>query len=115
MEFEISKELKEVSCNIVGGEFDKMSQVMSNLIANINNQKQQILKDKLEELGIEIDWELEQTRRFKSILIEHHADTGHEVYYYNDGTKKGQRVVTFALKKEITPIGSELTMGYTYF
>ena len=113
MSFEIDK-LKDIDPSIFTNNNSILHDAMSALINDINAKKEQVVKDKLEELGIDINWELEKTRRFKSILIEYHKETGDEVYYYNDGTEEGQRVVTFVLDKE-QKLGTNLTMGYSYY
>ena len=114
MAFEVDKELKESDCNMIGGEFSKMQQLISDLTSEFEAKKQEILKEKVKELGIEIDWELEAKRRFKSIMHEYHTDTREDIYFYNDGSVEGQRIVTFA-PSEIKDSGANITMGFHHY
>ena len=67
--------------------------IIGKLASQINNQKEQIIKNRLLELGFSYDYELEKTRRFKMFLRE--IEGNEERYYYNDGTIEGRRIVTF--------------------
>lgn len=67
--------------------------IINNIILKINNQKEQVIKNRLAELGIHYDYDLEKTRRFKMFLRE--IQCNEERYYYNDGSIEGIRIVTF--------------------
>lgn len=73
--------------------FDKQQQIIGDMIAELNKKKDSIIMQRLEKLGIEIDVEAEQRRRFKRFVVEYN-DT-EETYWYNDGSETGLRVVTF--------------------
>lgn len=55
--------------------------------------KEEVIKRRLKELGIELDFNQEKRRRFKSLMVERIG--GEETYYYNDGSTFGMRLVTF--------------------
>lgn len=58
--------------------------------------KEEILLRALEEHGIKIDIEKEKERRFKSMVVEiqeREAGKKVEVYYYNDGSIEGVKIV----------------------
>jgi N-acetylmuramoyl-L-alanine amidase len=63
------------------------------LAENIENQKYQIILDRLKKLNIEYNPEIEKERRFKSLTSE--QKNGEEIYYYNDGSVNGLLVVRF--------------------
>ena len=67
--------------------------IVDKLILEINNQKEHVIKNRLAELGIHYDYDLEKTRRFKMFLRE--IEDNEERYYYNDGSIEGVRIVTF--------------------
>ncbi len=58
-------------------------------------ERERILKERLDLLGIHINLEEEKIRRFPTILIEKFENTS--TYYYNDGSIKGLRVITFKM------------------
>jgi hypothetical protein len=58
-------------------------------------KKSQMVKEAIKKKGISIDWELEEKRRFKSIICEYHKDSGLEHYYYNDGSINGLLLISF--------------------
>lgn len=73
---------------------------ISKLYNDVNLSKEKVLKERLSLLGIELNFESEQRRRFKSL---HSEQRGNEtIIYYNDGSENGLRVVTF--KEVQTPI-----------
>lgn len=73
--------------------FDKQHEIISNMIIEINRKKETIIMQRCEKLGIEMDAEAEQRRRFKRFVVEYN-DT-EETYWYNDGSETGLRIVTF--------------------
>ena len=66
------------------------------LSSGISQEKEDIVKQRLKELGIEIDLESEPNRRFKRLLLEHNGNE--QTLWYNDGSETGLRVVTFVEK-----------------
>lgn len=88
-DFDLSKEIPFV------GEESYMEKVMNDFYSNIRKSKEKIFFNKLSDLGIDINLENESKRRFKRFIIESHIDTGHETWFYNDGSLEGLRVVTF--------------------
>ncbi len=67
------------------------------LIDNLNKKKEEVIKKALLQLNPNFDWEWEKQARFKSLQleVEDRALEKHEHYYYNDGSLKGVRLVTF--------------------
>ena len=74
-----------------------MSHHTAKLAEKINQHKEQILNDRLKQLGIKIDILKEQDRRFTKLRRVMYQDSTKETWYYDDGTKDGLRVVTFEL------------------
>ena len=77
---------------------DYPNEIIEKLIADISAKKEAVIKERLKALNIEIDEKLEKTRKFKSIVCEIHGNKEH--YFYNDGSEKGIRVVTFIRSDE---------------
>ena len=75
---------------------DIVNKLIDNLVTDFNNKKDQIIKHKLQELGIEFIEEDEKSRRFKQFVCE--IKGNEESYYYNDGSIDGLRIVTFVRK-----------------
>jgi len=73
--------------------FDKQQEIISDMIIEINRKKEDVIKQRCEKLGIKLDAETEQKKRFKSFVVEY-SDT-EETYWYNDGSETGLRIVTF--------------------
>ncbi len=76
---------------------DEMIKKMS---LEVSNNKEKVFKERLEQLGIKINFEEEQRKRFKSFFSEYRGDE--ETIYYNDGSENGLRVITFVRTE--TPI-----------
>jgi hypothetical protein len=71
-----------------------LSKVADEMVKNFNAKKDVLIRSKIKEvLGFEIDLELEQLKRFKSLCIEYKGDE--ETIYYNDGSVSGKRIITF--------------------
>lgn len=86
---------------------------LSSLIDDIQKKKMAVFYDKLKERGIEFDLEKESNRRFKSFMIETHTD-GREIYYYNDGSIQGLRIVTFVTQQPDLS-STNLWFSYSYY
>jgi hypothetical protein len=74
-------------------DFSPRTEFIEKLCEKIQNKKKALLKQRLEELDIEIDLEEESKKLFKSIVcvIKGHEET----YYYNDDSYMGLRIITF--------------------
>lgn len=70
-----------------------MQKRIQSFIAETDLKKIEIVKNRLAELNIEFDEEIEKDRRFKRLVCVIEDDT--ETYYYNDGTSQGLRIVGF--------------------
>ncbi len=92
-----------------------MQEVTAKMAQDINTQKELVIKQKLKEIvGIEIDLQEELQRRFKRFCTVRQGNE--ETIYFNDGSIKGKRIVTFV--KKDTPFDAEnFTLGYeeTYY
>ena len=69
------------------------SKMIGELIYNLNIRKEQVIKQRMKELGIKIDEETEKKRRFKTLLCV--KQDNEETYYFNNGSSEGLRIVTF--------------------
>lgn len=69
--------------------------LVSKISSEIDAKKKQILLDKLSLLGVELNLELEEKRRFKILFME--STQNEQTIYYNDGSIDGIRVVTFCM------------------
>ena len=67
-------------------------------VYDIEQKMQEAFINRLKELNIEFDPEIEQHRRFKRFAREIRGDE--EVIYYNDGSVSGLRVITFKTTQE---------------
>ena len=63
------------------------------VIEEFKEKEKEVVYATLQEKGIVIDWEKEQSCRFKSLVIE--TKDLITTYYYNDGSDNGLRIVTF--------------------
>ena len=76
------------------GVSNMMQEVTAKMAQDINTQKELVIKQKLKEIvGIEIDLKEELQRRFKRLSIVRQGNE--ETIYFNDGSIKGKRIVTF--------------------
>lgn len=64
-----------------------------NIESKLTQEKERILQDTIAMLGINIDWRLEQIRRFKSFTQE--VQGNKTTIWYNDGSIEGLRIITF--------------------
>lgn len=66
----------------------------------LESRKKFIILQKVKEIvGVEIDFDEEEKRRFKRILIELKGNK--QTVFFNDGSLEGKRIVTFELKSEL--------------
>lgn len=80
------------------GIFGKHNSIVDDLVQSIEKKKEQILSEKLLELGIEIDFENEKRRTFKSLMVKINNTNNSEQWYYNDGSTYGKRIITFIIE-----------------
>ena len=92
-----------------------LEEASNNLISGIVKKKEEVVLDRLKEIGVVLDLEQEKKARFKSLVCEQSEES--ETWYYNDGTAKGLRLVTFVLSKPKFDIDEPLKVGieYTYY
>lgn len=84
----------------LGGVDTLMNNVILDALKDMQAKKNEIIQRRLLERGIEIDFDAEAKARFKKVVCESHVDTGEEIYYYDDGTPEGLRIVTFLNRNE---------------
>ena len=66
---------------------------ISKMISEMQYKKESLIKEFLRAKGVKLDWSNEKNRRFKLVIHEKHPNK--EVYYYNDGSNDGLRIITF--------------------
>jgi hypothetical protein len=83
------------------------------IIRQLNKQKWLIVKQKLKQLGkLNLIKDLDK-QRFKKIMVEMHPDK--EVFYYDNKTLKGARLVTFLKPTEPELNDKEFKTKLLYF
>jgi hypothetical protein len=108
----IAKQQSDIS---VVGISNMMEEVTRKMAQDINKKKELVICQKLKEIvGIEIDVIEEGIRRFKRLSIEYKGNE--QTIYFNDGSLKGIRIVTF-VKKEVPFDFETFSLGYeeTYY
>ena len=94
-----------------------MQEVTEKMVKELQEKRETIIKEKLKEIvGIEIDIEEEQKRRFKRLQIEYKGNE--EIIYFNDGSINGKRIVTFVKKENPINFNNdkfELSSEYSYY
>jgi hypothetical protein len=93
MEFEAVKPQLHLQNVSLSNFFDKQQEIIGDMIAELNKKKDAIVMHRLKKLGIKVDVEAEQRKRFKSFTVEY--NNHEETYWYNDGSETGLRIVTF--------------------
>ena len=79
-------------------------------VDDIEQKRQEAFTNRLKELKIEFDPEIEQHRRFKRFAREFRGEE--ETIYFNDGSMSGLRIITFKTEQE--PFNPEkFSIGYT--
>ena len=74
-----------------------MQEATDKMVKGLQEKREAIIRAKLKEIiGIEINIEDEQKRRFKRLSIEYNGKE--ETIYFNDGSVNGKRIVTFIQK-----------------
>ena len=96
---------------------DMIGEAVSRIQEEIQRAKEKIIKEKLKTLDIELDMEIEQRRRFKSLVIE--SSGSKEQVFFNDGTIGGKLVVTFseAQNDPLNPniVDNVFTQSFNYY
>lgn len=96
---------------------DYMAEITNELMSNVEDQREKIIRDRLKELvGIDLDLEEENKRRFKRLSISYKGNE--ETIYFNDGSIKGQRIVTFVRKDHFVnfdPSLARMDVTYSYY
>ena len=72
-------------------------EMIEKLAKEIDDKKQQVIKQRLEEMGMAHLLDNLEEQRFKRILVEKRHNE--ETYYADDGTLTGRRIVTFLIPK----------------
>lgn len=94
-----------------------IDEITTDIIKKLNADKEEIVKSRLVEAGIELDYEKEKSKRFKSLVVEINSMNS-ETYWYNDGTEEGLRIVTFEFPAQemsgrgIEPTSLNVSMKY---
>lgn len=84
--------------------------LIKKVVEDIEAKRNEAFINRLKELNIEFDPEIEQHRRFKRFTRDIQGDE--EIIYYNDGSMSGLRVITFKTVQE--PFNLEkFSIGYT--
>ena len=81
-------------------------ELIRDLADRIGLKKDEIIKDRLKELWIDVDYETVKKMRFKPFMTE--ISEGLETVYYNDGSVDGLRVVTFKNNLNLSLDGNKL-------
>ena len=90
-------------------------ELINHMVNDIESKRISIIKERLKEIvGIEIDVDSEQKRRFKRLQMERNGDE--ETVYFNDGSVEGKRIVTFVRKqKPFNPEDFSISIEYNYY
>ncbi len=72
-----------------------LSELTQRAAEEIHEKKYALVMERVKAIDPKFDREIEEKRRFKTILREVHDGGKREVYYYNDKTIEGHRLVTF--------------------
>jgi len=84
--------------------------LVEKVVSDIENKRFEAFVNRLKELNIEFDKEIEEHKRFKSFSRDIRGEE--ETIYYNDGSISGLRVITFKTVQE--PFNPEkFSIGYT--
>lgn len=92
--------------------------ISTRMAIDINLKKEAILKKAIKDLtGLDIDLESESKRMFKRILRV--VDDKKEIYYFNDGSYDGVKVVTFEQIDSPLVFGGEMcfhaSLSFKYY
>jgi hypothetical protein len=94
-----------------------MQEVTDKMVKDLQQKRETIIREKLKEIvGIEIDIEEEQKRRFKRLSIEYKGNE--ETIYFNDGSINGKRIVTFVqndMMPNLKDATYKITQTYSYY
>jgi len=94
-----------------------MYDITERLVNDIEQKRNQVITERLKEIvGIDLNIEEEQKRRFKRLAIEYNGSE--ETIYFNDGSEFGVRIVTFVRKNEpisFDTIKTTMRVDYSYY
>ena len=94
-----------------------MQKVTKDMVKDIQKKREAVIREKLKEIvGIDIDIEEEQKRRFKRLAIEYKGNE--ETIYFNDGSIEGKRIVTFVRNEQPINFDSnnfKMSVNYSYY
>lgn len=75
-----------------------MTEAIRSLTDKIQAKKLLLIGDRLKQMGLSHLMDGDGTRRFKRIMMEKHPDR--EIYYADNGTVDGVRIITFVEEQE---------------
>ncbi|MDX5586537.1 MAG: hypothetical protein QNK20_16745 [Aureibaculum sp.] len=87
-----------------------MNDLTKKMVNNFSAKREELIKDRLEDLGIIFDYKEEEKRVFKRFASVRNGNE--ETILFNDGSIKGLRVITFVDKLPDFDFES-LRMSYT--
>lgn len=94
-----------------------INNTVRNLQEDISKKKADVVKERVKDIvGIDIDFEKENKRRFKRFAIERIGNK--ETIYFNNGTPDGISIVTFVYKEspiEIKDFEVKINTEVTYY
>ena len=94
-----------------------INNAVRNLLKDMSKKKANVVKERVKDImGIDIDFEEENKRRFKRFAIE--CTKNKETVYFNNGTPAGIRIVTFVYKEspiEIKDFEVKINTEVTYY
>lgn len=94
---------------------DELNEAIRGMCVGIDRKKDDVIKAKLKELGIQLDIEMERKRKFPRFTVEKQGLE--ETLWFDDGSTHGQRVITFVQMN--TSYYEDMTCGikveYSYY
>lgn len=97
---------------------DHVRQTIQHLVDQIQRKKEKLVIEAFEKhTGEKYILEEEMKYRFRRVLVEVDQSTGHEHYYYNNGTREGHRLISFVNHVKQPEPGELFTIshGFTYY
>lgn len=96
---------------------DSIREAIEKFASELSMKKEKILKEKLKEIvGIDINIEQEYKRRFPRLVKE--SGYSEESFFFNDGSIKGIRIVTFVRNETYTETENhvyKINAEYSYY
>lgn len=99
--------------------YDKMQDVISEAVKQIQAQKDKLLFERIcqrVETNEPINLDEEVKRRFPRLMREYNRVDQSEHWYWNDGTKEGQHLISFyqSIETDIMTEPYKANFGFTY-